>query len=120
MRKSPGPLDVVKLDLTYPVPSKPTLSALYALLPQHLLYTLSGASLDVLNSSRKRLAGNMSHLEWEQVKTAARAAYELKKASWSQTFSQRGYTLTDAAFETELAKIGKYHAAASSYNSALL
>jgi len=121
MRKSPGPLDVTRLDLTYPVPPKPALSALYALLPQHLLYVLSAdTSSDVLTSSRKRLAGNMSHLEWKQVEAAAHEVYNHKKASWSATFQQRGYTLTDAIFAAELAKIGKMHVAASNYTNAII
>lgn len=120
MRNTPGPLDVTKLDLQFPVPPKPATSALFALLPQHLLYVLSGASSEVLNSSRKRLAGNMAHLELEQVKAAALQAYEHKKASWGQKFKEKGYTLTLAVFEAELDKIGKYHAAARDYKNALL
>lgn len=120
MVNTPGPIDVTKLDLKYPVPSKPALSALYALLPQHLRLVLSGVTLDVLSSSRKRLAGNTAHLEWEQVEAAANQAYEHKKASWGELFKQRGYTLTNEIFADELAKIGKYHVAANSYSKALL
>jgi hypothetical protein len=105
---NPGP--IAKIDLKYFPVAKPTVSSLFVLLPQHLAVVLSSsAGADMVTSSRNRLAGNVAHIEWEEVERAAEQAFEHKQASWTQSLLARRCVLTKEAFQAELKQLARHH-----------